>query len=187
MFFLCFHVSVRDSLLLIIDRSVKTQPEVLNLSLLSPSITPSQLFFTLSGQFECADRKGWDCNHGDRVEDGSLSNQLWVGGQHCCGFPERLVILAHHSRAVHLGSISVSLRIGLDVREGVMGEGVSDVAHHGGLGHRHTLRVESWEVGWQGASQVSHRVDGDVSDGLGGYRLVSGGGSWSRRNWLRGG
>lgn len=83
-------MSVRDSLLLIIDRSVKTHPEILNLSLLPP--VPSFFFLfcfflTLSGQFECADRKGWDCNHGDRVEDGSLSHQLGVGGQDCCGFP----------------------------------------------------------------------------------------------------
>lgn len=68
-----------------------------------------------------------------------------------------------------------------------MGEGVSDMAHHGGLGDRHGLWVESREVGRQGTSQVSHRVDGDVSDGLGGYLLVSGGGSWSRHDWLRGG
>lgn len=68
-----------------------------------------------------------------------------------------------------------------------MGEGVSDVAHHGGLGDRHTLRVESRKVGWQRTPQVSHRVNGDVSDGLGGYLLVSGGGSRSRRDWLRGG
>lgn len=80
-------VSERDSLLLIIDRSVKTHQEVLNRSLLQlTSICP--ILFTLSGQFECADREGWDCNHGDRVEDGSLSNQLRVGGQHCCWFPQ---------------------------------------------------------------------------------------------------
>lgn len=42
-----------------------------------PSVPP---FFTLSGKFECADREGWDCNHGDRVEDGSLSDQLGVRG-----------------------------------------------------------------------------------------------------------
>lgn len=68
-----------------------------------------------------------------------------------------------------------------------MCEGVSDVAHHGGLGDRHALRVEGREVGCQGTSQVSHWVDGDVSDGLGSYRLVSGGGSWSRDDWLRSG
>lgn len=100
-----------------------------------------------------------------------------MGGQHSCGFPQRRAPLAHHGRAVHLGSISVSLRISLDVRQGVMGEGVGDVAHHGGLGDRHALGVKSREVGWQGSPQVSHRVDGDVSDGLSGYWLVSGGGS----------
>lgn len=54
-----------------------------------------------------------------------------------------------------------------------MGEGVRDVAHHGGLGDGHALGVESREVGRQGTRQVSHRVDGDVSDGLRGDLLVS--------------
>lgn len=110
-----------------------------------------------------------------------------MGGQHCRGFSQRLGPRVDHGRAVHLGPVSVSLRIGLDMRQGVMGEGVSDVAHHGGLGDGHTLRVESREVGWQWTSQVSHRVNGDVSDGLGGYLLVSGGGGRSRRDRLRGG
>lgn len=70
-----------------------------------------------------------------------------------------------------------------------MGEGVSDVAHHGGLGHRHTLGVESWEMGCQRRSQVGHRMDGDVSDGLAGYWLMSGGGGGRRSHCdgLRGG
>lgn len=68
-----------------------------------------------------------------------------------------------------------------------MGEGVSDVTHHGGLGDRHSLRVESWKMGWQGTSQVSHRMNGDVSDGLGSNLLVSGGCSRSCCDWLRGG
>lgn len=110
---------------------------------------------------------------------------MW--GQHRRGLAYRRAPLADHSCAVYLGSVSVSLRIGLDVWQGVMGEGVGDVAHHGGLGDRHPLGVEGRQVGLQRTSQVSHRVDGDVSDGLGGYLLVSGGGSWSRRNWLGGG
>lgn len=68
-----------------------------------------------------------------------------------------------------------------------MGEGVGDVAHHRGLGDRHALLVKSREMGGQGSPQVSHRMDGDVSNGLGSYGLVSGGSSWSRRDWLRGG
>jgi len=64
-----------------------------------------------------------------------------------------------------------------------MGEGLSDVAHHGGLGDRHALGVERREVRRQGTSQMSHRVDGDVSDGLGGHRLVRAGGR-CRRDWL---
>lgn len=103
-------------------------------------------FPTTSSQFECADGEGWDCNHGDGVEDGSLSDQLWVGGQHRCGFSQRRAPLAHHGCAVHLGSVSVGLRVGLDVRQGVMREGVSDVAHHSGLGDGHALRVQSREM-----------------------------------------
>ena len=136
-----------------------------NLVFISPSF---------SGQFERADGEGWDCNHGDGVEDSRLSDQLRVRGQDRRGFP-----------LVHLGSVSVSLRISLDVRQRVVGEGVSDVADHGGLGDRHALWVESREVGRQRSAEVSYRVDGDVSDGLGGYLLVSGGG-WSCCDGLRG-
>lgn len=71
----------------------------------------------------------------------------------------------------------------------MVGEGVGDVAHHGRLGDRDALGVECREARWQGSSQVSHRVDGDVSDGLGGKLLVSGGGSDRRSccHWLKGG
>lgn len=113
-------------------------------------------YYIFSSKFESADREGRDCNHGDGVKDSSLSNQLWVGGKHCCGFPQRWVPLVHHGCAVHLASISVSLRIGLDMRQGVMGEGLSDMAQHGGLGDRHTLRVQSWKVGRQRTTQVRY-------------------------------
>lgn len=135
-----------------------------------------------SGQFQCADWEGWDRNHGDGVEDSSLSDQLWVRCEHRRGFPQRRAALV-----VHLAAVSVSLRIGLDVRQSVMGEGLSDVAHHGGLGDSHALGVQSWKVGGQGAAQVGHRVNRDVSDGLSGYLLMSGGCRWRRRDWLRGG
>lgn len=65
------------------------------------------------------------------------------------------------------------------MRQRVMGECVSDVAHHGGLGHRDGLGVKSRDVGWKRSSQVGHRMDRDVSDGLCGYLLVSGRASWS--------
>lgn len=39
------------------------------------------------GQFESADGESWDCDHGDRVEDRGLSDQLGVWGQHGGGFP----------------------------------------------------------------------------------------------------
>lgn len=139
------------------------------------------ILFSFLGQFERADWEGWDCNHGDRVEHSSLPDQLRMRGQHRCGFPQRLAPLVHHSRAAHLRSVSVSLRAGLDV----VGEGVGDVAHHGGLGDRHRLGVQSWEVGCEGTPQVSHRVDSDVSDGLS-YVLVSRR-DGRRCDWLRGG
>lgn len=110
-----------------------------------------------------------------------------MGGQHRCGFSQRRAPLAHHGCAVHLGSVSVGLRVGLDVRQGVVREGVSDVAHHGGLGDGHALRIQSREMGWQGTTQVSHRMNSDVSDGLGGDLLVRGGRSCSCCNRLRGG
>lgn len=66
---------------------------------------------------------------------------------------------------------------------------MGDVAHHGGLGNGHPLGVKGREVGCQRCSDVSHRMDGDVSDGLGGYLLVRGsdGDSWSGCDWLRDG
>lgn len=148
---------------------------------------PRGFFEWFSGQFQCADWEGWDRNHGDRVEDSSLSNQLWMWCKHRSGFPQRRAALAHHGCAVHLTSISVSLRISLDVWQSVMGEGLGDVAHHGGLGDRHALGVQSWKVGRQRASQVSHWVNCDVSDGLSGYLLMSGGCCWCCCDWLRGG
>lgn len=74
----CF---VRDSLLVIIDKCENSSGSSVQ------NLTHFSFFVHLSGQFERADRKGWDCYHGDRVEDRSLTNQLGVGGQHCCGFP----------------------------------------------------------------------------------------------------
>lgn len=68
-----------------------------------------------------------------------------------------------------------------------MGEGLSDVAHHGRLGDRHALGVQSRKVGRQGAAQVSHWVNCDVSDGLGGDLLMSGGCRWCCRDGLGGG
>lgn len=88
--------------------------------------------------------------------------------QHGSGFPQRRAALVHHGCAVHLASISVSLGVGLHVRQRVMGEGLSQVAHHGGLGYRHALGVQGWEVGRQRAAQVGHRVNRDVSDWLSG-------------------
>lgn len=142
---------------------------------------------SFSGQFQRADWEGWDRYHGDRVEDSSLSDQLRVRCEHRCGFSQRRAALVHHRCAVHLASISVSLRISLDVRQSVMGEGLSDVAHHGGLGDRHALGVQSWKVGRQRASQVGHRVNCDVSDGLGGDLLMSGGRCWCCCDRLSGG
>lgn len=110
-----------------------------------------------------------------------------MGGQHGGGFSQGRAPLVYHGCTVHLTPVGVGLGVGLDVRQGVVGERVGDVAHHGGLGHGHALRVQSRQVGRQGPSQVGHRVNGDVSDGLGGDLLVSGGRGWSRRDGLRGG
>lgn len=151
-------------------------------------LPPLLVFFEqFSGQFQRADWEGRDRNHGDRVEDSSLSNQLRVRCKHRGGFPQRRAALVHHACAVHLASVSVSLRIGLDVGQSVMGEGLADVAHHGGLGDRHALGVQGWKVGRQRAAQVSHWVNRDVSDGLSGDLLMGGGGRRRRCDWLRGG
>lgn len=73
------------------------------------------------------------------------------------------------------------------MRQSVMGEGLSDVAHHGGLGDGHALGVQGWKVGRQRASQVGHRVNCDVSDGLSGDLLMGRGRCWCRCDRLSGG